>query len=167
MSLPFLQQIQFALIVNVVNLNQIIEIKELYCTTKQEEGKLRPKFTWLLLSWIWAFQVSGPPQLLHVSLIIVYMLWFNFILGLYLIFLCFGVWQCMVMSVKQRKLKFKPRIKLNHNIYMPGPHAGKSENGIFRCDAWLQILQNDSKICEAEVTLTPLISKICKPCTVN
>ena len=38
LSLPFSQQIQFTLIVNVVNLNQIIKIKELYCTTKQEEG---------------------------------------------------------------------------------------------------------------------------------
>ena len=46
------------------------------------------------------------------------------------------------------------------SVYMPGPRAGKSENGFFR---WLQILQNDSKICKAEVTLTPLINKICKP----
>ena len=45
LSLPFLQQIQFMLIANVANLNQTIEIKELYCTTKQEEGKLRSKFT--------------------------------------------------------------------------------------------------------------------------
>ena len=49
------------------------------------------------------------------------------------------------------------------SVYMPGPRAGKSENGFFRCDTWLQIFQNDSKICEAEVTLTPLINKICKP----
>ena len=50
------------------------------------------------------------------------------------------------------------------SVYMPGPSAGKSENDFFRCDTWLQIFQNDSKICEAEVTLTPLINKICKPC---
>ena len=42
------------------------------------------------------------------------------------------------------------------SVYMPGPRAGKS-------DTWLQIFQNDSKICEAEVTLTQLINKICKP----
>ena len=48
-------------------------------------------------------------------------------------------------------------------VYMLVPRAGKSENGFFRCDTWLQIFQNDSKICEAEVTLTPLINKICKP----
>ena len=42
------------------------------------------------------------------------------------------------------------------SVYMPGPRAGKS-------DTWLQIFQNDSKICEAEVTVTPLINKICKP----
>ena len=63
LSLPFLQQIQFTLIVNVANLNYIIEIKELYRRTKQEEGSLLD---------IWAFQVSGPPQLLRVSLTIVY-----------------------------------------------------------------------------------------------
>ena len=50
------------------------------------------------------------------------------------------------------------------SVYMPGPRAGKSENGFFRCDTWLQIFQNDSKICEAEVTVTPRINKICKPC---
>ena len=47
---------------------------------------------------------------------------------------------------------------------MPGPRAGKAENGFLRCDNRLQIFQNDSKICEAEVTLTPPINKICKPC---
>jgi len=52
------------------------------------------------------------------------------------------------------------------SVYMPGPRAGKSENGVFRCDTWLQIFQNDSKICEAEVTLTTLVNKICKPCII-
>jgi len=50
------------------------------------------------------------------------------------------------------------------SVYMSRPRAGKSENGFFRRDTWLQIFQNDSKICEAEVTVTPLINKICKPC---
>ena len=49
------------------------------------------------------------------------------------------------------------------SVYMPDPRAGQSENGFFRCYTWLQIFQNDSKICEAEVTVTPLINKICKP----
>ena len=44
-----------------------------------------------------------------------------------------------------------------NSVYMSGPHAGKS-------DTWLQIFQNDSKMCEAEDTLTPPINKICKPC---
>ena len=43
----------------------------------------------------------------------------------------------------------------------------KTENGFFRCDTWLQIFQTDSRICEAEVTLTPLINKICKPWEYN
>ena len=44
------------------------------------------------------------------------------------------------------------------SVYMLGPCAGK-------CDTWLQnlIFQNDSKICEAEVALTPLINKIFGP----
>ena len=40
--------------------------------TKQEGGKLLSKFARWMLPWIWAFQVSGPPQLLRVSLTIVY-----------------------------------------------------------------------------------------------
>ena len=38
--------------------------------------------------------------------------------GLNFTFLCFGVWECMmiIMSLEQRKVTFKPRIKLNHNI---------------------------------------------------
>ena len=40
--------------------------------TSTPEGKLRSKFTQWPPSWIWAFQVSGPPQLLRVSLTIVY-----------------------------------------------------------------------------------------------
>ena len=45
-------------------------------------------------------------------------LWSNFILGLNFIFLCFWVLKCMIMSLKQRSLKFKPRITLNHNIQL-------------------------------------------------
>ena len=49
---------------------------------------------------------------------------------------------------------------------MPGPCVGTSEKGFFRCDANDSkiIFQNDSKICEAEITVTLLINKICKPC---
>ena len=51
-----------------------------------------------------------------------------------------------------------------HDVYTcQEPRAGKCENDFFRCDTWLQIFQSDSKICEAEVTLTPLINKIYKP----
>ena len=37
----------------------------------------------------------------------VVMLWFNFILGSNLIFLCFGYGNLMVLSLKQRKIKFE------------------------------------------------------------
>ena len=45
------------------------------------------------------------------------MLWFNFILGLNFIFLCFKLIIIHYHTQKQREIKFKPRIKLNHNIY--------------------------------------------------
>ena len=45
------------------------------------------------------------------------MLWFNFILGSKFFFFCFGYGNLMIMSLKQKKKKFEPRIKLNHNIY--------------------------------------------------
>ena len=37
------------------------------------------------------------------------MLWFSFMLGKNFVFFC------MILSLKQRKIEFKPRIKLNHN----------------------------------------------------
>ena len=49
------------------------------------------------------------------------MLWFNFILGsnfLNLLFLGMVMYDNnMIMSLKQKKRKFEPRIKLNHNTY--------------------------------------------------
>ena len=39
-----------------------------------------------------------------------HMLWFNFILSFNFIFLCFGVWKCIIIDFKQSKIKFKPRI---------------------------------------------------------
>ena len=47
-------------------------------------------------------------------------LWFNFILDSNFFFLLLGMVMYdnnMIMSLKQRKRKFKPRIKLNHYIY--------------------------------------------------
>ena len=38
--------------------------------------------------------------------------WFKFYVSF--VFGC-----CMIMSLKHRKIKFEPRIKLNHNIYAP------------------------------------------------
>ena len=49
-----------------------------------------------------------------------HMLWFNFILGLIFIFLCSRLITCIIhfYTQKQRKIKIKPRIKLNRNTYM-------------------------------------------------
>ena len=46
------------------------------------------------------------------------MLWFNFIPGLNFISLCFKLIIIDYHTPKQRKIKFKARIKLNHNIYI-------------------------------------------------
>ena len=52
---------------------------------------------------------------------VVYMLWFKFILGWNFLLFCFSGMVMydynMIMSLKQKKRKFEPRIKLNHNIY--------------------------------------------------
>ena len=45
------------------------------------------------------------------------MLWFNFILGLNYMFVCFKVIIIHYHTQKQKKRKFEPRIKLNHNRY--------------------------------------------------
>ena len=47
----------------------------------------------------------------------VYLLWFNFILGSNFIFPCFKLIIIHYNTQKQKKRKFEPRIKLNHNIY--------------------------------------------------
>ena len=59
--------------------------------------------------------------------ILLWMLWFNFMLGLNFIFLCFKLIIIHYHTPKQREIKFKPRIKLNHNIatsllYFGGVH---------------------------------------------
>ena len=46
------------------------------------------------------------------------MLWFNFILGLHFISLCFKLIIIHLYTPKQREIKFKPKITLNHNIYI-------------------------------------------------
>ena len=45
------------------------------------------------------------------------MLWFNFILGLNLIFLCFKLIIIIIPHQNKAGKKFKPRIKLNYNVY--------------------------------------------------
>ena len=58
-----------------------------------------------------------------------YMLWFNFLLDLHFISLCFELIIAHYHTPKQREIKFKPRIKLNKNW---GKRALKSSlSGIF------------------------------------
>ena len=45
------------------------------------------------------------------------MLWFNFILGLNFLFFCFKLIIVHYHTQTQKKVKLKPRIKLNHKIY--------------------------------------------------
>ena len=55
------------------------------------------------------------------------MLWFNFILGLNVIFFCFKLIIIHYHTQKQTKkiIKFKPRIKLSDNRYIYCPHFGR------------------------------------------
>ena len=46
-----------------------------------------------------------------------YMLWFIFILGLNVVFFCFKLIIIHYHTPKQKKIKFKPKIKLNRNRY--------------------------------------------------
>ena len=57
------------------------------------------------------------PFLILLRSIRVYMVWFNFILRLNFIFLCFRLISIHYYTPKQREIKFEPRIKVNHNIY--------------------------------------------------
>ena len=75
---------------------------------------------WTRLFWI------GQDKAIEVA---IYILWFNFILGLNFIFFCFWVWKCMIMIYKQKKIKIKPRIKLNHNT-----HTHTHTQKISECD---------------------------------
>ena len=45
------------------------------------------------------------------------MLWLNFIAGLSFIFFCFKLVIIHYYTQKEKKIKFKPRRKLNHNSY--------------------------------------------------
>ena len=45
------------------------------------------------------------------------MLWLNFILGSNFLFFCFKLIIIHYHTQKQKKRKFEPRIKLNHNRY--------------------------------------------------
>ena len=59
------------------------------------------------------------------------MLWFNFILGLIFISHCFKLIIMHYHTPKQREIKFKPRIKLNHNMYITLPFGLPSAPYIF------------------------------------
>ena len=51
-------------------------------------------------------------------LFVTYMLWFNFILGLNFNFLCLKLIIIHYHTPKQRKIKFKRRTKVNHNLHI-------------------------------------------------
>ena len=55
------------------------------------------------------------------------MLWFNFFLGLNFVFLCLKLIIIHYHTSKQRKTKFKPKKKLNHNIYMSNYYMAMSQ----------------------------------------
>ena len=61
------------------------------------------------------------------------MLWFNFILGSNFIFHCFKLVIIHYNKQKQKKTKFEPRIKSNHNIYINHLAAWKNLQFCLNC----------------------------------
>ena len=57
-----------------------------------------------------------------------YMLWFDFILHLNFTFLRFKLIIIHYQTSKQKKIKFKPRKILNHNIYTKNVDCHYNEN---------------------------------------
>ena len=77
---------------------------------------------WPWMAWCW---VQGPSDVtvitwMHMPVMqrSLYMLWFNFILGVNFISFCFKLIITHYHTQKQREIKFKTRIKLNHNIHI-------------------------------------------------
>ena len=69
-------------------------------------------FSWK--SFRWKDYPNIPFAYTHINL---KMLRFNFTLGLNFIFFCFKLLIVHYHTQKQKKIEFKPRMKLNHNIY--------------------------------------------------
>ena len=71
-----------------------------------------------------------------------YILWFSFVLGLIFIFLCSKFIIIHYPTLKQRKIKIKLRIKLNHNIYMGYVGMCQSMGYTFCLDVNLKIAKS-------------------------
>ena len=67
-----------------------------------------------------------------------YMLWFNFIPGLIFIFFCFKLIIIYYHTQKQKKIKIKPRIKMNHNIYTV-------KNSLIMWSKWWHMCENTTE----------------------
>ena len=88
------------LLMSGVSVTSASQILESFCNIWSQASQRKMPFS--------DFPACGPGM---------YMLWFNFILGLNFNFLCFTLITIHCHTPKQRKIKYKPRIKLNHNIY--------------------------------------------------
>ena len=65
-----------------------------------------------------SLQQNNIPEifLVHIYVVVQFYPWFKFSFLLFLGLVMYD--DNMIMSLKQKKRKFEPRIKLNHNIYM-------------------------------------------------
>ena len=66
-----------------------------------------------------------------------YMLWFNFIFGSNFISLCLKLTITHYITQKQKNIKFEPRIKLTHNIYIYRPK--KPGKWTIRLKPWVTV----------------------------
>ena len=94
------------------------------------DGEDNRYFQLPLLSFHWRDYPNIPFAYTHINL---KMLRFNFTLGLNFIFFCFKLLIVHYHTQKQKKIEFKPRMKLNHNIYTLTEMLIQEHNREFCC----------------------------------
>ena len=99
------------------NLNQKIEKKITHSSYLIELLYNVLSFCFLTENWFVPLLHNTFPYYYLKELCVICMLWFNFILSWNFIFLCFKLSIIHYDTPQQKKIKFEPRIKLNHNMH--------------------------------------------------
>ena len=87
----------------------MIRTKVLVLTSSKKMSVYR-SFVFKNTTFLFLLKFLVFPMCSSVAVVVQFYPWFNF----YFLLFLYGQW--MIMSIKQRKIKIEPRIKLNHNI---------------------------------------------------